>query len=308
MGFYRRYSGLQPPTLPVPPGTGTLPQQTPAGVIEVGYQKQFPPTPKEVYAFQPKQPIRSYAPGLFDENTAASFMPSGSIFTKATNTNPGAVGPAQELMDHPNVRKAAASDANATKKAQQARDAARVADAAVYEANKANAKAATDPNAETEAAAKSSEAVKAQRQSEAALQAAKIANAKAEADAAAAQKIVDQGTASPNNDGGSLPYDNSGGGYDPYGSKTPSNDYAYDNVAGSTDISEAIPPGDPRYPTSPSSGPNLLAIAAAGGGGFLAGGPVGAVIGAAVGYFISKPAAPARASTQIARYRGFYRR
>jgi len=47
----------------------------------------------------------------------------------------------------------------------------------------------------------------------------------------------------------------------------------------------------------------MLAIAAAGAGGYALMGPLGALVGAAVGYFVGRPKPEARASAQIAFYR-----
>lgn len=295
MSFYRRYSGIQPPVVPVTRGTASAPMATKAGSIMPAAPAIFPTTPKEVLSFTPVQPTRSYAPPLFNNGTAASFLPPGSIAATAVQQNPMTPNGAQAVFDHPAIRRAAASDQKATDAAQNSKNATQNANVAVFNASQAAAKAQMDPNAAAESEQAVKAAAQAQRQAAVAAAAADAANAKAQVDAAAAQQVIDQGSATPTNDGGSVTYDNSGGA-DP-----------------GADISEALPPIATVDPvtgviTPVSTGPSLLAIGGAAAGGFVAGGPLGALVGAAVGYFLSKPATPARGSAQVSRYRGFYRR
>lgn len=300
MSFYRRYSGLQPPTMPAAPGTAPIPGRVPNGSITPASPTIFAPTPREVESFKPTDPIRSYAPPLFSRGTAASFLPPGSVQASSVLTSPVAPGAVQALFDHPTIRKAAASDDKATKADQTAKDAQRNADAAIFTAKEAAAKADADPNAEAAAQAAAAAAMKAQMEATAQKVRAAAAFAKAQADAAQAQQVVDQDVANPKNDGGSVPYDTSGGGYDPYGGSSSGggSGYTYCEACGPGTQPNPDPNGtvccvpvavDPvtGIPVPPSGHPYLIAAGAAGAG-FLVGGPIGALVGAAAGYFLSK--------------------
>lgn len=305
MTFYRRYSGLQPPTLPAAPGTGPIPGRNPAGSITPASPTIFAPTPREVESFIPTQPIRSYAPPLFSRGTAASLLPPGSVRANSVLTSPVAPGAVQAIFDHPMIRAAAASDDKATKAIQTAKDAQRDADAAIFNASKAAAKADVDPNAEAAAKAAANAAARAQQQAAEAEKQSSLAQIRAQIDAGKAQKVVADGVASPKNDGGSVPYDTSGGGYDPYGSNgtvdgIPDGAYGGEGVGYVTTDdghryvieqgASAPPPGTvmPNGGTVISAGHPYLLAAGAAGAGFLVGGPIGALVGAAAGYFFSK--------------------
>lgn len=260
MSFYRRYHGLQPGVLPVPAGTGPIKGEVPVGSIERARVPVFPPVPLETQSFKPTNVPKTPIPAFLttSKQTKVSFSPPGSI----------AMVPA--VADSPKVRKAAASNDKAVEAAQIAKEAAVMASVAVIEASKAVAQAST-PELAFVAEQAVAQAAVAERTAQKTADKAEKTATKAQSDAQAAAEDYTRNYDDPT----ARNY------VDP---KVPL--VAWDQV----DISEAIPVALPDGTTTMAMKPkvSLLTVVGGAGTGFLVGGPVGAAIGAAAGYFLSR--------------------
>jgi hypothetical protein len=276
--FYRRLGAAQPPVNNTPRNAVAPAGRTLVGSIQAAHPEVFPPTPKETEGFVPTQPVRSYAPAMFTPGVAASFAPPGSITSGVVSGGAMAPGGAQRIFTHPAIVKAATSDARATVAAHRSANAQANAAQAVADAQQAQQAAAADPNQQGAADAASWTATMAINNANTAARNSAAADAQANADAADADAVGAAGDES--SDGSTTPYDTTGGATAAVGT---------DPATGTTAVVAKM---------------SLVPVFAAGGAGFLVGGPIGALVGAAVGYFGAKASASsaAVATAQIAGY------
>ena len=311
MSFYRRYAGLQPGMLPVADGTAPILGEALVGPITQAFAPVFAPPPLEIQSFSPTNQIRAPLPFLAtDPRVAESLAPPGSLSTEplfspavaprgiapvdvapAPFFGPAIVpSPLQPIFApfvpsitgtggsaYATIERAAVSDDRAAQAAAAAQDAARIANAAIFEANKVAARADADATAASAAAAEARqrEAARLKAASDAAQAKADTAAAKAAADAQAAAVATANERASGGTPDVATQNWTSGGGDVPL--------VAWDQ----RDPAEAIPMPDGTV-AMVAKKPSMLAVAAGAGGGFLVGGPVGALVGAAAGYFLTK--------------------
>lgn len=290
--------GAAPATVPVIRQSAFAPPQAmPIGAVVPSAPAGFAP-----YMVRPEfvgAPVqRGVVPGLFDQQSAASFVRGGAAAPVNLFPNvPGGaapIGPPSPVLPmfttaaSNAIQRAVTTDYRAASSAKLSIEAQRTADAAAHQATVAATKATMDPSPSTQgdAQAKAQAAAQAQAQADAAAQqaaehdylAAKAADhaqgvadraAQAQADHAAANADAvaqaDQKAADPN-----AWY--TGGGAD----GTP---YGYPDQYGPPGPAQ----GGPPVPPTPMGSHGLLVTGGGAVAGFVLGGPIGALVGAALG-------------------------
>ncbi len=299
------------------------------------YIPRAPPAPPTIPVISPQQ---TFYPTLLPSRTAnqeparpapeqpaktgqVMVFPSGpAIVTKVAETKQPVTRAAQE-----SAATAARSEVQASQAATAAITADKKAAAMEYEANKAAAAAATAASAEKDraAAVAAAQAVEAQNVASKRAIIADQANKQALLDAAAAQAHYEESARQADADAAARraamiaaergvqtrqpapqpapewhDVQNAG---TPGGGGSLTDQYGPGEPPPTPETHDAIPQPDGSIVLVPKKSP-LIAIATGAGGGFLVGGPIGALVGAAAGYFISN-AAPQRASQTMAAWR-----